>query len=390
MTEDVQSPGSLDPRRFRDVLGNFPTGVVVVTAMDARDQPVAMVVGSFTSVSLDPPLVAFLPTRTSSSYERLRESTTFCVNVLSEEQEELSRRLASRDPDKFGAVGWRRAPSGSPILDGAVAWIDCDLTARHVAGDHDIVIGTVTALDTEAPAGPLVFFQGKYGRFEKSPDPLALPAHLSRCLQIADESRQHLVQLAKQTGLEAYAQAIVGDDLVILVAVTASGESVRTHVGRHLPLRAPYGATFAAYSPELQERWSGVKRSHHADGEGAAALARVRERGWSIGLVAADHDDHWETISRHRKETGQAGVDERIVLALHSIAGSYEPPNAVLEGDDLDVRIMAAPVLSAQGRVLESIALFGFPSSAHGEQIQRWSRQLLATAEQIARELECD
>ena len=110
----------INPLDYRRVLGNFPTGVVVVTA--ALDEgPVGMVVGSFTSVSLDPPLVAFLPMKSSSSFQKLSRSTTFCVNFLGAHQEALCRTFASKASDKFAGLDWLRAPFGSPILPGVIA-----------------------------------------------------------------------------------------------------------------------------------------------------------------------------------------------------------------------------------------------------------------------------
>ncbi|WP_300267647.1 flavin reductase [Microbacterium sp.] len=378
---------AVEPHLFRDVLGHFPTGVVVITAKDAEGDPVAMVVGSFTSVSLDPPLVAFLPQRTSSSYARMYGAADFCVNVLSENQIELSRRLASRDPNKFDGVAWRPSPAGNPILDGSVAWIDCTLTARHTAGDHDIVIGTVTALDTQEPAGPLLFFQGGYGRFDRSAAENAA-TQLSAQLQISDVTRPHLEALAAETGLETFTQSIIGGDLLIMTGVSATGRSVREHIGRRLPLRMPYGATFPAVDESLVAAWARANDSaHHPEAEAAERLERVRRRGWSIGLVAPNHDEHWATISQHGRDSGHAGVDVRIREALESIAGAYDPSDETLRSRLLNVRILAAPVCDANGAILESIVLFGFPAQAAPEQVQRWAQQLLATAEAVSQEL---
>src|SRR5688500_6975087 len=106
---------TIDPVAFRETLGHYPTGVAVVTGIDAEGAAAGMVVGSFTSVSLDPPLVAFLPTRESGSFARLRTGTTFGVNVLASDQEPTCRRFASRIPDKFEGVSWTPAPGGAPI-----------------------------------------------------------------------------------------------------------------------------------------------------------------------------------------------------------------------------------------------------------------------------------
>ncbi len=133
-----QSP----PEHFRQVLGQYPTGVVVVTALDSAEQPVGMTVGSFVSVSLDPPLVAFLPARKSSSWAALRAaSDNFCINILGSDQEQICRAVASRKTNKFDGIGWQKSAQGNPVLDGSVAWIDCTVDTIHEAGDHHIVVG---------------------------------------------------------------------------------------------------------------------------------------------------------------------------------------------------------------------------------------------------------
>ncbi|HVT71308.1 MAG TPA: flavin reductase family protein [Trebonia sp.] len=163
------SEGPLHPSLwFRRVLGHFPTGVVIVTAVhDGR--PAGMAIGSFTSVSVDPPLIAVLPAKTSTSWPSIEAAGSFCVNILSARQEALSRAFAVSGADKFAGVSWRAGPSGAPVLAGALAWIDCDLEQVVEAGDHFIDLGRVTALDVGDPDGedpvraPLVFFQGGYG-----------------------------------------------------------------------------------------------------------------------------------------------------------------------------------------------------------------------------------
>ncbi|GAA2117996.1 flavin reductase family protein [Actinomadura napierensis] len=166
----VTTPGTgapvIDPTRFRHVLGHYPTGVVVVTALDAAGTAIGMTVGSFTSVSLDPPLVAFLPDKNSSSWRALRESgERFCVNVLSAGQEDVCRAVAMRKTDKFHDIGWRPSPAGNPVINGAIAWIDCVTEQLHDAGDHQIVVGRVLHLQEGDGDTPLLFHQGAYGTF---------------------------------------------------------------------------------------------------------------------------------------------------------------------------------------------------------------------------------
>jgi flavin reductase (DIM6/NTAB) family NADH-FMN oxidoreductase RutF len=156
---------NIDPAIFRQVLGHFPTGVTIVTAV-AEEKPVGLAVGSFTSLSLDPPLVVFCPGNLSSSWPRIQQAGRFCVNVLSEDQEGLCRHFAGKSDDKFAGIGWKKSPLGSPILDGVLAWIDCTIEAVHPGGDHAIVVGRVHELEVAHSGGPLVFFRGGYGRFE--------------------------------------------------------------------------------------------------------------------------------------------------------------------------------------------------------------------------------
>ena len=164
--------GAFDSSRFRHVLGHFATGVAVITAIGPSG-PVGMVVSSFTSVSLEPPLVAFLPDRSSTSWPKIRAAGAFCVNILSAGQEELCAKFARKGIDKFAGVAWRPASSGAPILDGGMAWIDCELTQTFESGDHYIAIGRVLQLEAAEYGVPLVFFQGGYGHFEVPRSPVA-------------------------------------------------------------------------------------------------------------------------------------------------------------------------------------------------------------------------
>ena len=159
-----------DSATFRRVLGHYPTGVCVVAATELDGRRVGMVVGSFTSVSLEPPLVAFFPDRTSTSWPRIERAGKFCVNVLAGGQRELCQRFAAKGGDKFAGVAHHLSANGSPVLDGVVAWIDCSLEAVHDAGDHFIVLGRVCAFDVARGDQPLLFFRGAYGDFMPRPD----------------------------------------------------------------------------------------------------------------------------------------------------------------------------------------------------------------------------
>ncbi|WP_235857170.1 flavin reductase family protein [Occultella glacieicola] len=150
-------------RRFRDALGHYASGITVVTGHDSRE-PLGFTCQSFSSVSLDPPLVSFSVMKTSTTYPRIAPTGRFAVNVLARDQMDLSAQFARSATDKWAGVEWRPSAAGDPLLGGALLWIDCELWAEHDAGDHLIVLGRVVELvEHEGPAQePLVFFRGRY------------------------------------------------------------------------------------------------------------------------------------------------------------------------------------------------------------------------------------
>ncbi|MGW1211068.1 flavin reductase family protein [Streptomyces sp. NPDC002499] len=161
--EDERAP--LDATEFRRVLGHFATGVTVITATDSETGPAGFACQSFSSLSLDPPLIAFMVGRTSTTWPRIARAGAFCVNVLGAGQGELCRGFAVRGADKFAGVAYDASPiSGSPRLAGTVAWIDCAIHAVHTGGDHLIVVGRVEALGTgdDTDAEPLLFHKGRF------------------------------------------------------------------------------------------------------------------------------------------------------------------------------------------------------------------------------------
>ena len=162
--EDIYRP---DGAEFRRVLGQFATGVTIITAMD-DDEPAGVAANSFTSVSIDPPLVLFCVGRDSTTWPRIERARRFAVNILGEHQQELSRLFATKGADRFGQVEWHLGVGGSPVLHDVIAYLDCQFWAEYDGGDHIIVVGRVLDLGVDHDAGPLVFYQGKYGQFTLS------------------------------------------------------------------------------------------------------------------------------------------------------------------------------------------------------------------------------
>ena len=156
-----QAP-AVPPVLLREVLGHFASGVTVVTA-DTAGGPLGFTCQSFSSLSLDPPLVVFAPARTSHTWPRLREIGRFCVNVLAGHQTALSQAFARSGGDKFAGVRWTRSRHGSPVLEDVVAWIDCALWAEYDGGDHTLVVARVLDLGADPHRRPLLFHRGAYG-----------------------------------------------------------------------------------------------------------------------------------------------------------------------------------------------------------------------------------
>jgi 3-hydroxy-9,10-secoandrosta-1,3,5(10)-triene-9,17-dione monooxygenase reductase component len=152
--------------RFRTVLGRFASGVTVIAAQTAEG-PVGMTCQSFSSVSLEPPLVMFCPAKTSRAWPLMQRAGFFCVNILAAGQADVSTAMATKGTDKFDGIEWRPASTGAPLLNGVVGYVDCTVHSVHEAGDHYVVLGRVRELgfgtghDADAQA-PLLYFRGSY------------------------------------------------------------------------------------------------------------------------------------------------------------------------------------------------------------------------------------
>jgi len=151
----------LSAERFRQVMEHVPTSVAVVAGV-AAGHPIGLSVGTFVPVSLDPPLVGFFVSKTSKSWPPIQASGTFCVSVLGQDQADISSRFAVSEADKFDGVGWHPAPSGNPVLMGAVAFVDCEVERVEETGDHVLVLGRVREMGVETGHAPLLHHRSSY------------------------------------------------------------------------------------------------------------------------------------------------------------------------------------------------------------------------------------
>ncbi len=153
---------TFDTTQFKEAMSRFATGVTIVTALE-EGTPVGFSCQTFVSLSLAPPLVALAPAKTSTSWPRIARAGTFCVNVLSARQSSVCTSFAVSGGDKFVGVPWHSAETGgAPIIEGSLAWVDCELELVHDAGDHELVIGRV--LDLGLGEGePLLYYRSGFG-----------------------------------------------------------------------------------------------------------------------------------------------------------------------------------------------------------------------------------
>ncbi|CUH86152.1 FMN reductase (NADH) NtaB [Phaeobacter sp. CECT 5382] len=166
MPETSFIPGAATARAYRDALGCFATGVTVITTM-TENGPLAITVNSFTSVSLDPPLLLWCPARSSLRHDTFVKAAHFSIHVMAEDQLEMALHFA-RDGEGFDTYDWHLSKAGSPALPGTIVRFDCQHFDSHQAGDHSIILGEVKSV-TCHPGKGLIFKRGQYGGFLEQP-----------------------------------------------------------------------------------------------------------------------------------------------------------------------------------------------------------------------------
>lgn len=157
---------AFDHKAFRNALGSFVTGITIVTWSGSDGERFGFTANSFSSVSLDPPLILFSLDKESSTFDSLSKAEAYAVNVLAEDQEDISNRFASKDSDKWKGSAWHEGVGGAPVLDSVLAVYECVPFAQYAGGDHDIFVGEVKRFEAGSNNDPLLFFRGGYARLE--------------------------------------------------------------------------------------------------------------------------------------------------------------------------------------------------------------------------------
>ncbi|MFI7495321.1 flavin reductase [Kocuria sp. M4R2S49] len=380
----LETPTTFDPRAFRDVMGHYPTGVVVVTAT-VDGAPVGMVVGTFSSVSLEPPLVSFMPMTTSSSYAKLRVADSVCISVFAHDQLQACRTLASKDPEKFDKVKWSRSPAGAPMIAGAVAHIHGRIDHEVEAGDHYITLVAVDDVAVNRPVTPLLFFQGGYGGFSTT----GLTAHVDESLisavRIAEAARPQLDRLAQRFGCSAAALVQVSALDQTIGAASYGGDSdADERIGVRVPLIPPLGEAAVAWSPDQVDRW--VSRIYPQDEQVISAYRevtrRVRDQGYAVSRVDLDPDGYAQLGEALSEYAGGELTPARDRAVRTTIAGAGHFFGGTISESDtgVDLASVVVPVFAPDteeptnsGLVLR---LCHLPLGVDGATVQEWVRAM--------------
>lgn len=379
----VNADSAIDPRHFRNVLGNFPTGVVAITSTDECDKPVGMAVGSFTSVSLDPPLVAFFPDKVSTTFPTIERSGRFCVSILNAQQQDVCRRLSLKGVDKFANISWTPAGSGAPRIDGAIGWIDCDIDTVHDAGDHYIVVGRVRDLQVETDHSPLIFFQGGYGRFASTSLTAPAEADLFQQLRYVDRIRDEMSTLANEFEGECCASTAIGDQLVLIGSSVADRlrTAPHTRLGQRMPFLPPLAVPLIAWEDSSKvTRWMSSSREVLDQDALAAAVDRVRDRGWSL-VLESDQQRRFEraVAALPLRDASREQTLELTAATKSLILDDYEP--ALIHPDrKYDVRVMSVPVFDDRGSAVLLLSLYKLGRPLSGAEINDCCARLVTVA----------
>ncbi len=363
---------TIDGALLRETLGHYPTGVAVVTAISDDGKPAGMVVGTFTSVSLDPPLVAFFPTRNSGSFAYVRRAASFCVNVLASDQESACRQLAAGGADKFAGTPWRPGPLGSPILAEAVSWVECTFEEVREAGDHFLVLGRVRHHGMQRSTLPLLFFQGGYGRFSPGSFVAAPDPELIQATRLAESIRSQMEALSAEFLVNCSVLAQIRWDGVQVMSAGHESLPESFPLGHRTPIVPPLGAAFFVDAPDTQvAEWLARCPDGGEDRVELfrAMLKRLQVRGYSLLISEPD------ILERHRAAvsafelTDRLPRHERAVRQVTSeLLNLYDPD--LVPGQRYDVESIVVPVSTPAEYPRIAVRMTGFASSVPAERVQ--------------------
>lgn len=336
--ELAASPARFDSARLWEAVTHYPTGVCAVTAVHPGGERIAMVVGSFTSISMDPALVGFFASAASGSYTRVSECDAYAINVLSYAQEEVCRALSRRSVrDKLNDIPCSEAPLGSPIIDGAVAWFECTNAARLTIGDHDLVVGALQSMDIPNPVLPLVYFQGSLGQFRSTSFVLSGEEALLPAVGSVERARPLLEQLASALDREVVVFTRLGEEIVAIASAGEQPDRAAGILGRRFPFAPPFGALLLESEADT-EAWLSRARGASEPDHWRERLSRARSREASLALLSAGHRSFDEVVEQFSRGGHTPQVRRRLLAAMADLEADYEPEDELL-GSGRDLRL---------------------------------------------------
>ncbi|MCX8997180.1 flavin reductase family protein [Rhizobiaceae bacterium BDR2-2] len=285
-----------DPRALRSAFGAFATGVTVVTTMDEEGRPLGFTANSFTSVSLDPPLLLVCLARTSRNFETVTTARGFAVNILADTQKDVSNTFARPCEDRFVSIDWSAGPCGSPVLAGTAAWFDCSLRQVIEAGDHAILLGRIEAFENSDRNG-LGYVRGGY----------FVPTLAEKAVSAATEGRLRLSAVIERDG----AILLFGDERKILPGCDVEGGeplgALQAALEKLTGLPITIGFLYSVYEDQKDGRQHIVYRAFA--GEGAPGGGAFIPLG-SLAAQSFDSPATADIVTRFSSESlqGNFGV----------------------------------------------------------------------------------
>ncbi|WP_241387652.1 flavin reductase family protein [Rhodococcus sp. CH91] len=373
---------TIDQALFREVMGHYPTGVAVVTGRASDGELLALVVGTFSSVSLDPPLVSFMPMKTSRTFDKLRQCDSLCINVVGNEQEDLVTAIAQRWENKFDGIDWFTSPSGDPILERSIAWIDARITNLVDAGDHWIVLGGVNDMAVTNPAAPLIYFQGDYGSFVSTSLMARLQHEITDSIHEAETLRPEAEALAHAIGCEVTLYtAISSEEMAAVLSVTGAGVEREHGLARRLPIAPPIGDSIVFdLSEDDQERW--LSKAIGIDDRTREIYRQrldfVRAHGYVLSLLPQEGRTAYEAMreATRRYESGLPTPAQERDIRASILESGVDYRVRQLDPDNLyDVGSLVLPVRDSEGNCTLTLRLAQLPLQVSGKRVAEWISQ---------------
>ncbi len=382
----------IDQQLFREVTGHYPTGVAVVTGRDADGDILALVVGTFSSVSLEPPLVSFMPMKTSRTFDRMKDCASLCINIVGGEQEREVLTIAQRWENKLDGIDWFASPSGDPVLADSIAWIDTRICETVEAGDHWIVLCAVEDMAVTNPVAPLIFFQGGYGSFVCTSLMARMDHEILPAIHAAHNARADVEALAARIGCAVSVfTAVSADEMASVLSATAPGVDREGNLAQRIPIVPPIGDTYLFDRPaDEQERWIAklrnceeAEKNVHRD-----RLDFVREHGYLASFLPAEGQSAYAQMceATRKYETGRVTPmqERQIRESIRQTPVDYRA-RELDNTQRYDVGSLVMPVRDRNGNYTLTLRLAQLPPQATGETIKQWlddARSVAAVLEQ--------